>query len=141
VVNAWNRYGGLLTALAGQLNIDPAIAVAVISIESSGRGFDGGRMTIRFEVHIFLSRCAPNRLAQARQHFFSDPSREWSDPWKHVWRRDPSADWQPVHTGRQESQWEVLDFARQIDPEAALLSISMGAAQIMGFNYQNLGYP
>lgn len=34
----------------------------------------------------------------------------------------------------------MLTFARQLDDTAALQSISMGAPQIMGFNFRRLGY-
>jgi hypothetical protein len=32
-------------------------------------------------------------------------------------------------------EWNVFEFARNLDEEAAMKSISMGLAQIMGFNY------
>jgi len=34
----------------------------------------------------------------------------------------------------------VLEFARRLDDTAALNSISMGAPQIMGFNFSSLGF-
>jgi hypothetical protein len=46
--NTWNRYGGLLEALAADLRIDPGAAVAVLAIEAGGRGFAAdGQMIIR----------------------------------------------------------------------------------------------
>lgn len=42
--------------------------------------------------------------------------------------------------GDQRKEWQVLDFARSLDDSAALKSISMGAPQVMGFNYQQTGY-
>ncbi len=35
----------------------------------------------------------------------------------------------------------MLEFARSIDNEAALKSISMGAPQIMGCHHEQIGYP
>ena len=54
VAGIWNRYGGFLLAEANRLAIDPAVALAVLAVESKGDPFGpDGRMTIRFETHIF----------------------------------------------------------------------------------------
>jgi hypothetical protein len=141
VVNSWNRYGALVTTLAGQLGMDPAIAIAIIATESAGAGLgDDGRLIIRFEVHQFLAYCNDQTRPVAGQHFRFDGSKTYQDPLQQMWRRDPNGEWQPVHVGGQAGQWAVLDFARQIDPFAALMCISMGAPQVMGFNYELLGY-
>ena len=47
--------------------------------------------------------------------------------------------WRTCHLS-QDIEWQVFDFARTLDDTAAKLSISMGGAQIMGFNYPTLGY-
>jgi hypothetical protein len=141
VVNSWNRYGGLVTNLAGQLGMDPAIAIAIIATESAGAGLgDDGRLIIRFEVHQFLAHCNNQTRSVAGRHFRFDSSKDYRDPLQQMWRRDPNGEFQPVHTGSQAGQWEVFDFARQIDPHAALMCISMGAPQVMGFNHGLLGY-
>lgn len=44
------------------------------------------------------------------------------------------------HTGRQSDEYEAFERAKQLDHEAAHDSISMGAAQIMGFNAERIGY-
>jgi N-acetylmuramidase len=65
VANAWNKYGGFLAPLSSQLNVDPGAALAVLAIESSGRGIGAdGRMIIRFENHLFFNRwgMTPRRL-------------------------------------------------------------------------------
>jgi hypothetical protein len=141
VVNSWNRYGALVTTLAGQLGMDPAIAIAIIATESAGAGLgDDGRLLIRFEVHQFLAHCNNQTRPIATQHFRFDSSKDYRDPLQQMWRRDPNGEWQPVHVGGQAGQWTVLDFARQIDPHAALMCVSMGAPQVMGFNHRLLGY-
>ena len=38
------------------------------------------------------------------------------------------------------AEWEVLTFARGMNEEAALSSISMGAPQVMGFNHGRVGF-
>ena len=56
VAQTWNRLGGQLQMLAEQLGIDPGVGVAVWAVESAGRPFGpDGRMTIRFENHIFYN--------------------------------------------------------------------------------------
>jgi hypothetical protein len=40
----------------------------------------------------------------------------------------------------QNQEWQILEFARGLSNDPALQSISMGAAQIMGFNYATEGY-
>ena len=143
VARAWNRYGGLLRVLADRLGIDPAVVAAVLAVESSGNAFAGdGRMVIRFEVHIFYDvwgRQQPERFAQ---HFSFNAAERTRD---HQWRRDPEQPWRPVHLSlsldeNQRSEWEVFTFASSLDATAARLSISMGAPQIMGFNYASIGY-
>ncbi|MDM8531385.1 N-acetylmuramidase domain-containing protein [Anaerolineales bacterium HSG25] len=135
----WNRYGGLLIPLAERLNIDPKVAAAVLTIESSGNSFGSdGRMIIRFENHIFYEKWGKENENWFDQHFRFDWSRSWQG---HKWRK-PSAgddDWQSFHD-KQTSEWELFEFACSLDDTAAKLSISMGAPQIMGFNHTLLGF-
>lgn len=135
----WNDFGGLATLLANVLQLDPAVAVAVLAVESGGRAFAAdGRLIIRFEVHVFFEewgKLDPDRFAQ---HFRFDLERPWQG---HQWRPAPDQPWRDFH-GSQEAEWQVFTFAReQLQPGAALRSISMGAPQIMGFNHARIGYP
>lgn len=137
VAGVWNRLGGLLTSLAKQLKIDPGAAVAVLTVESGGRAFDtNGRMIIRFENQIFFDHWGKEHLDVYTQHFQFNASQRWTG---HTWRPSPNAMWRQCHIG-QDVEWQVLDFARTLDDTAAKLSISMGGAQIMGFNFPTLGY-
>ncbi|NJN43934.1 MAG: N-acetylmuramidase family protein [Anaerolineae bacterium] len=43
------------------------------------------------------------------------------------------------HT-RSKREWEVFEFANQLSKHGSKLSISMGAPQIMGFNYKLVGF-
>jgi hypothetical protein len=45
-----------------------------------------------------------------------------------------------VHAG-QKSEWDNFNRATAIDPQAAMMAISMGGAQIMGFNHKLVGFP
>ena len=137
VANAWNKYGGLLGFLSDKLRIDPGAAVAVLAIESGGRGFAAdGRMIIRFENHLFFDQWGKQNEAVYRQHFSFNPDKRWLD---HRWRPSESEDWREFH-GSQDGEWEVFGFARTLNDTAAKLSISMGGPQIVGFNYPTLGF-
>ena len=135
----WNRYGGLLTVLGDRHGIAPASAVAVFCVESSGEGFDannGNRLIIRFENHKFWKYWGREHSARFHDHFRYNRRKPWQG---HRWRPDAAAEWETFH-GSQAKEWQVLTFARELDDTAALLSISMGAPQIMGFHYARLGY-
>jgi uncharacterized protein YgiM (DUF1202 family) len=131
----WNDYGGLILAECTRLNFDPAVAVAILGVESSGRAFEGSRMIIRFENHLFL-----HYWGQAHRDLFDRHFTSSADGSQHRWRPDPNGDWLPCHTN-QATEWQVFELARSLDETAAMYSISMGAAQVMGFNYASIGYP
>jgi len=141
VANTWNKFGGLITALSGHLKIDPAVTVAVLAVESGGRGFSAGpdgapRLMIRFENHIFFDNWGQKNADLFNQHFHFNPDKRWMD---HQWRPNADQPWQDFH-GNQNGEWAVFSFARTLNDTAAKLSISMGGPQIMGFNYGSLGY-
>lgn len=46
----------------------------------------------------------------------------------------------PASRGGQAAEWANFAKASAIDPEAAIKAISMGLAQIMGFNYKMVGF-
>ncbi|GAC05045.1 N-acetylmuramidase domain-containing protein [Paraglaciecola chathamensis] len=139
VAATWNRWGGLLTTLCVEKGIDVACAVAVLCVESRGKGFEqnnADRLIIRFENHKFWRYWGKHHPQQYRQHFSYNPKKVWTE---HQWRMSPSDPWQSFH-GVQAKEWQVFEFARSLDEDAAMLSISMGAPQIMGFHYERIGY-
>ena len=132
----WNRLGGRFQELAAELSLEPGIAVAVWQVESQGQPFGlDGRLTIRFENHIFHTYWGCEHPEQFAQHFTFNSNRRWLG---HQWRRSADQRWQTFH-GDQGSEWDVLEFARELDDAAACTSISMGGPQIMGFHYRMLG--
>lgn len=144
VTRTWNNLGGLLENLSGAYRIEPASAVAVLCVESSGKGFDTSnqnRMIIRFENHQFWNRWGNKNQEEFRRHFqYGKRENGRMKIWLgHRWRESDEDIWKSFH-GDQAKEWEVLDFARSLNDTAALLSISMGAPQIMGFNYERIGY-
>jgi hypothetical protein len=134
----WNRVGGLITELAGRMGIDPGLCTAVLRVESGGAGFRGSppRMIIRFENHVFWRRFGKNNPDLFRQHYDFNEKKRWQG---HRFRASPNDAWREFH-GNQDAEWEVLTFARGMNEEAALRSISMGAPQVMGFNHGRVGF-
>jgi hypothetical protein len=134
----WNNFGGLLAELSTTLRMDPAVAVAILCVESTGRGFAGeGRMIIRFENHIFWKYWGKSHQSDYLTHFRFDPRRPWRG---HKFRKNLRAKWVSFHKRRQAGEWEVFDFARSKQQPSAMHSIGMGMPQIMGFNHQTIGY-
>lgn len=139
VAITWNRYGGLLDRLSKEREFDVACAIAVLCVESSGKGFEQNndkRMIIRFENHKFWKYWGKKNPGDFRQHFKYDSGKVWT---KHQWRKTTNLEWQGFH-GSQSKEWQVFEFARSLDADSAMLSISMGAPQIMGFHFERIGY-
>ena len=137
IKSVWNSYGGLIGALSEYLSIDPSVAVAVVLVESAGKATGAeGRMTIRFENHIFYSNWGKFNPVLFYQHFRFSSYKRWQG---HKFRRSLRSRWASFH-GNQSKEWSVFDFAKNYSESAAIHSISMGLAQIMGFNYSLIGY-
>jgi len=137
-VKIWNSYGNLLKALSNDLGIEPSCAVAVFCKESGGTGiWQTGKSLIRFENHVFYDRwgkLTPENQALFTKHF------KGTENWKgHAFRPNEQTEWITFH-GKQELEWQVLEFAMKLNEEGALKSISMGAPQIMGAYHQAIGY-
>jgi len=114
--------------------VDPLVLEAILAIESGGAGFGpDGRVKIRFEAHIFEAQI-DNAEVFAQSFRYGKPA--WTGQ-----KMGIGAAWLPIHTGAQATEWQAYNSATYIDPEAAAKSISMGAAQIMGFNHARIGYP
>ncbi|MCU0645526.1 MAG: N-acetylmuramidase family protein, partial [bacterium] len=138
MATTWNQYGGLIKQVASQYSLNPIVALAVLCVESGGKGFGSdGRMIIRFENHYFYNYWGSKNESLYQNHFRYDPTQTWRG---HEYRMSPSSAWMPVHTEQQYSEWQVFQFASQFDRTAAMKSISMGSPQIMGANYSILGY-
>ena len=133
----WNRFGGLLGELARRLEIDGASCAAVLFVESEGRFFGpDGRMVIRFENHRFWKYWGKSHPDRFHRHFRFGSKKRWEG---HAFRREGERRWRRFH-GRQEREWAAFGLARSFDETAAMLSISMGAPQILGENHGRIGY-
>lgn len=117
-----------VTATGAVLN--PRVMEAVMAAEAAQPFDAAGRMTIRFETGVFLGRSK-----EGANLFRAGPKGE-----DQAWRPVVGADWRPIHTGRQADEYAAFDFALSIDEVAAYEAISMGAGQVMGFNFARAGY-
>lgn len=137
VARTWNSQGGLLRVLSDRVAIEPAATVAVLCVESGGKGFNtDGSMIIRFENHVFWREWGKTNAALFESHFSNNKAQGWKD---HEFRENLRGKWREFH-GDQLLEWRVLEFARSLHDTAALRSISMGSPQIMGFNHARVGY-
>lgn len=138
VANTWNTQGGLLAVLSEIVQAEPAAAVAILCVESSGRAFgDDGRMIIRFENHVFWDKWGKQNTGGFDPHFRFNQSKRWLG---HQFCNPAGGDWTDCHKKNQAGEWEVFSFARGLDEVSAMRSISMGGPQIMGFNHHLVGY-
>jgi LysM repeat protein len=133
----YNSKAKYLHEQAQALGISTAAAAAVLKVESGGGGFaNDGRMIIRFENHVFYDRWGKNNKATFDKHFKFNSDERWKG---HQFRASETGAFAAAHQS-QNQEWEILEFARGLSNDPALQSISMGAAQIMGFNYATEGY-
>lgn len=100
---------------------------AVIEVETAGRGgfISPGKPQILFEAHIFYQELKkekkdPDKLMKEYPNLIS---RRWN---------------KSLYLGGLK-EWDRLEEAKKISPDAALKSTSWGMFQVMGFNYQKCG--
>jgi len=121
------RIKGSLNELAKQYDLEPAIILAIQSVESGNNGYlPDGRPKILFEGHVFwrmLKAAGKNPADYVRGN--EDILFEKSDRSKY---RGGAA------------EYVRLEKAEKIDRVAALKSASWGEFQIMGFNHKAVGF-
>jgi len=131
------KYKKEIDSIASTYDINPALILAVIFTESSGRGFYKGNLLIRFEVHHFYKWWGKNNTTIYDRHFKVTGTRPWTG---HKYRVSTSTnDWKNVHAS-QYNEMEALLLAAKFDEQAAYSSISMGLPQILGSNCALVGY-
>ncbi len=124
------RYGKMIVERAKELGVDPDLLGATIWVESNGSGFSDNKLKVRFENHHFIDK--------AGQDYGLFAGEEWGSP--HNFRTSQNDDWKPVHTSNQGDEHAALEVAKQLNPDAAYRSTSMGLGQIMGFKHSAAGY-
>lgn len=113
--------------------IDPITALAFLQVESGNVPFTNGLLTIRFEVHRFKANLKNDELFN--RHFKFTPGNYGEQ----YWRPSPDGEWIHAH-GSMADRHKLLNFARGLNDTAALRSIGMGMAQVMGENHARIGY-
>lgn len=109
-----------LVAAGERMRMEPAVLEAVRKVEAVSSGFEGERVKILFEPHIFHDQT---------KGAFSASHPTISYP---KWDRTK-------YPRTQAARWEQMALAFSLDPEAALKSASYGLFQIMGFNWMHTG--
>jgi hypothetical protein len=116
-----------------RLVVEPMVARAILQVESNGEGFVNGSLKIRFEAHIFQRYVAKNIFDAHYRYNASNILEAW-------YRENLHSEWLPIHTN-QNSEYKALEIAVVSGgTNSAYSSISMGAAQIMGFNAVRCGF-
>jgi peptidoglycan/xylan/chitin deacetylase (PgdA/CDA1 family) len=129
----YNMYGKYIYEKALELGISPSSAAAVVFVESGGLAFEpNGKMIIRFEACSFYNIWGIDHKKEFSDHFQCNVPND-------KFRLSPTDAFHDYH-GDQYKEWQVFEFARSLNGEAAMKSISMGLSQVMGFNYYKIGY-
>jgi hypothetical protein len=122
------RVKGSLDELAKKYDLEPAVILAIQSVESGNNGYlPDGRPKILFEGHVFwrmLKAAGKNPADYVKGN--EDILFEKQDRSKYL---------------RGAVEYVRLEKAEKIDRVAALKSASWGEFQIMGFNHKTVGYP
>ena len=117
----------LIIAAAREAGLEPAILLALVEVEASGRAFavvKGRREPlIRFEGHYFDRRLSEPDRTTARAAGLASPTAG-------AIRNPPG----------QAARWQMLERATAIDRRAAYESTSWGVGQVMGAHWSRLGY-
>lgn len=147
------RYGEIIQNNAMELGFETAAGIAVLAVESGGSGLtvvDSAKVPlIRFEVHAFKRRSGASKdsangfAGGFHEHFRITPGYE-KEPWLpkgHQMRESAGESWEFIHSpADQAKEYQALIWGANIDEDAAYKSISMGAAQVMGWWHTRCGY-
>jgi hypothetical protein len=108
-------------------NLQPALLLAVVDVESNGTPFwkikGKNKPVIRFEGHYFYARLKGDVLSNAIKLGLAN--------------KKPGGVKNPI---QGEARYNLLARAQEIDSKAALESTSWGLGQVMGANWESLGY-
>ncbi|GEM_PF-313143 len=109
--------------------IPVALVRAFAEVESGGRSaFDfAGRPVIAYEGHVFRKMTGGRFDEEHALLSYPYPGKA-GEQWK-------------TNNANQDASWKTLEAAIQLDQDAALQACSWGMFQVMGFNYQDCGYP
>lgn len=143
LARVYNRLGGLIARLAAITGVPLAAALAVWLVESSGRVLEPDHAIIRFEVHHLWSSWGHDHPAAFDAHFrFGGRAGVAGHCWEgHAYRASDAGTFTPVHDG-QAQEYAALQLAMKLaGEEQAVRCISIGGCQLLGCDYDLLGYP
>lgn len=104
--------------LCKKYGYDPNVIRAFMAVETGGIGFSSftGKIIIQFEKDWF--------------------KKNYAD-----WKKDTAGSvWLNNGIGNQVQEWLAFNDAYKLDPDAAMLSTSIGIGQVMGFHHLLLGF-
>ncbi len=143
----YNRLGGLIEAVAKDLSIDVEAVLAVWHVESGGVVHVPGRAVIRFENHVFFDVWGRSNTDTFDDHFqFGTRPPQTGDKCDkrykcHKFRVNGTDPFEAVHNNDQNREYAAFELAVTLaDEDSAVKCISIGGPQILGANYQILGY-
>jgi hypothetical protein len=142
VAAIYERFGGLLDALAEKTGVDAATIVSIWLVESSGRPFVAKHACIRFEVHHFFERWGKRNRQEFDVHFrFGGHNLQSGRAWEnHEFRTEDAGAFGSVHHN-QNSEYAALTLAQVLSgDEIALSCASIGGTQILIESHSWLGY-
>jgi hypothetical protein len=117
-----------IRAAAQTMGLEPEAMLALVEVESGGKAYtrigDKDLPLIRWEGHYFYKLLPGDKRAEAV-------------------RRGLAAERYGIvkNTNTQSGRYAMLERAKAIDEDAALASCSWGVGQVMGANWEWLGYP
>lgn len=117
-----------IKAAAKEMNLEPEAMLALVEVESGGKAYtridEKDLPLIRWEGHYFYKLLSGAKRAEA------------------VRKGLAAARYGIVkNTNSQSGRYALLERAKAIDADAALASCSWGVGQVMGANWEWLGYP
>jgi hypothetical protein len=126
------------------LGCEVAVVKAVKAVEAPMGGFDdSGRLIMLFEPHVFWKelRKIGYTLEQLNKLMLNYPalvSPVWNPKLYPAVKRkaNKSIDW----VATMDLRYAILEEAKKVHTEAALMACSWGAFQILGNNYKAAGY-
>ena len=121
--------GNAIAIAAKKIRCEEATLQAILETESGGDPFDGkGRLIILNEKHIFWRYLPKSLRGKAQRAGLATP--KWS-----------RKNYKGLGGKGSDSRWVRLRKMAALHLTAALMALSYGSSQIMGFNHKLCGYP
>jgi N-acetylmuramidase len=136
------KYTDEFVEISRNYNIPIATILTILQVETNDDdGFTniegvGRSLIIRIELHKFKKYCPVDLWAIHEGRFRWDSDK----PWKEQQFRMQDEDMYKSFHGDQFEELMVFNACKDIDQTAAYKAISMGLPQVMGFNYEKLGF-